>query len=82
MRLYNHRDMPFPLLMLTALLVVLLAALIIGARRDIAANSVSPTPERVGFGVVVPLAIGIIFLVAVEITGFMFWDHLTRTTGF
>jgi hypothetical protein len=68
--------------MLTALLVLLLAALIIGARRDIAANSVSSTPERVGLGVAVPLAIGVIFIVAVEIVGLRFWDHLLRLAEF
>jgi hypothetical protein len=68
--------------MLTALLVLLLAALVIGARRDIAANRVSLKPERVGLGVAVPLAIGILVLVAVQIAGFRFWDHLVRQTGF
>lgn len=74
--------MPFPLLLLTALLISVLAALVIGARRDIAANRVSPTPERVGLGVAVPLVLGIAFIVAVEIAGFRFWDHLVQSAGF
>ncbi len=74
--------MPFPLLLLTALLVFVLAALVIGARRDIAANRISSTPERAGFGVAVPLVLGVAFIVTVEIIGFRFWDHLVQSAGF
>ena len=74
--LYSYWDVPVPLLLLTALLVFLVAALIIGVRRDIVANRASPTPERVGLGVVVPLVLAVAFIVAVEIVGFRFWDHL------
>ena len=77
--MYSYGDVPFPLLLLTALLIVLLAALVIGARRDIVANRASPTPERVGVGVVVPLVLGIAFIVVVEIAGFRAWDHLAMS---
>ena len=78
---YSGCDVPFPLLLLTVLLVFVLAALIMGARRDILANRTSPTPERIGLGVVMPLALGITFIVVVEIAAFRFWDKLATSAG-
>ena len=69
-------DLPFPLLLLSAFLVLLLTALITGVRRDIRANKQSPTPERISATVVIPLALGVAFIVVVEIAGFRFWDYL------
>ena len=69
--------LPFPLLLLTTFLVFLLAALIMGVRRDIQNNKASPTPERIGAGVVIPLTLGVTFILIVEIAAFRFWDYLT-----
>ena len=74
--LYSYRVVPFPLLLLTALLVFLLAALVMGVRRDILAMRASPTPERIGLGVVVPLLLAIAFIVVVEIVAFRSWNYL------
>lgn len=78
---YSGPDLPFPLLLLTVLLLFILAALIMGVRRDILASRTSPTPERIGLGVVIPLALGITFIVVVEIVAFRFWDSLATSAG-
>jgi hypothetical protein len=71
--------LPFPLLLLTAFLVILSTALVAGVRRDILANRASPAPERIGLGVVVPLVLAGVFIVGVEITAFRFWEYLVAT---
>ena len=68
--------MPVPLVLLTAFLVSLLTVLVVGVRRDIAANRAAATPEPVGLGVAVPLVLAITFIVVVEVAGFTFWDYL------
>ena len=85
MALYSCCDLPFPLLLLTALLVFVLVALITGVRRDILASRASQslgtesTPERIGLGVVVPLVLAVAFIIGVEIVAFRFWDYLVTT---
>ena len=78
---YSCRHLPFPLLLLTVLLVFILAALLMGVRRDILANRTSPTPEPIGLGVVIPLVLGMTFIVGVEIAAFRFWENLATSAG-
>ena len=78
---YSCGDLPFPLLLLTVLLVLILAALLMGVRRDILVNRTSPTPEPIGPGAVIPLVLGITFIVGVEIAAFRFWQNLAIPAG-
>ena len=71
--------MPVPLLLLTAFMIFLSTALVVGVRRDIVANRKAPTPEPLGLRVAVPLVLATAFIVVVEIGGFRFWDYLVMS---